>query len=760
MSLPSALLLILRIARAAGYGVRWIDQFSVIIVNYLKGWFMIDAFSLVPSSFDIIPLVLSSEDGALPAASKWRLCGDVRCLVLSADNSPSFLSRLKAFRIVRVFRLIKLVRLLRASRVLRRWETRLSVSFAMQQLARCCFLYLIAAHWFGCGLVVAVNFYDNPMETWLGYFGYCVSEPSSVTATFENPSAYDHFAWAMGDRNDDAEYVPDEALCRFPRGLSARPDLAISRILDGSCTVRCAMPSTVYAGAVFLALQIICGASGAQFAHTVHNFQEQCVFAVVIIAGAMTWGYVIGTLVSVISNFNPDLTWYRGTLDQLNRFMSVSELPHEMRIRLREYFQQSRHIHRGEQRKQLMRLMSPSLQGEVCMMLNRKWLQSVDFLQGTERDFVVLISTSLHPSVFAPGEVVTFGYLYIVHKGVALWAGKVLTGGGVFGHDMILRKQSLCRFSARAMTYLEVYRISRSQLLELARPFPKASEAIRWEAIRLAFKRTISELAEQYRKREKLAQLLLQQKKDESETGIADDEFNSAYWRKDEKKDSAVDSDALTVDAQPSNPLATEDMPTLHTVTLNLASVQGEVTRCFEAIEALSATLNSSKDTRARGGVRTQPLDYVYAAGPVSPAETATPVEMALPSPWPFNFGAPAPADAGTRSPSRESNEMRSLSKASGASLGIGMPHPRASPHMQPPTNFGGAHVGGGPSRDAEITKLLKDVLSQQTMMTQNFKKELARQGAQNEALHAEMAAEIKYLRNWICTDALAKLQA
>ena len=52
-------------------------------------------------------------------------------------------------------------------------------------------------------------------------------------------------------------------------------------------------------------------------------------------------------------------------MDSLNTFMSIHGLPSEMRTRLREYFQQTRHMHRGQERKHLMRLMSPQLQGAL-----------------------------------------------------------------------------------------------------------------------------------------------------------------------------------------------------------------------------------------------------------------------------------------------------------------------------------------------------------------------------------------------------------
>ena len=56
---------------------------------------------------------------------------------------------------------------------------------------------------------------------------------------------------------------------------------------------------------------------------------------------------------------------------------------------------------------------------------------------------------------------------------------------------MILARQHLCHFTARAMSYLEVYRLSRATLLDLARPFPVALRRIRWEALRLAMLRVM-----------------------------------------------------------------------------------------------------------------------------------------------------------------------------------------------------------------------------------------------------------------------------
>ena len=72
-----------------------------------------------------------------------------------------------------------------------------------------------------------------------------------------------------------------------------------------------------------------------------------------------------------------------------------------------------------------------------------------------------------------------------MHAHLQSGAGRLLTSGKCWGHDMILARQHLCHYAARAISYIEVYRISRSELLQLARPFPIALRRIRWEVTRL-----------------------------------------------------------------------------------------------------------------------------------------------------------------------------------------------------------------------------------------------------------------------------------
>ena len=170
--------------------------------------------------------------------------------------------------------------------------------------------------------------------------------------------------------------------------------------------------------------------------------------------------------------------------------MAEQGLDQQMRVTLREYFHQTKHLQVARANRELINAMSPMLQGQVVWKINERWLRHVWFLRQAEDKFMVELSLKLNAAVFAPAELCPPGYMYISHRGIALYGGKVLTSGKVWGEDMILNSTQLrSKYAARCMTYVEVYMISREELLNLAKTFPPTLKIIRRSAFRLGFRR-------------------------------------------------------------------------------------------------------------------------------------------------------------------------------------------------------------------------------------------------------------------------------
>ena len=137
----------------------WVTERKRIARHYLFGWFPLDILSILPSVFDYIPLLSSSDGGT--------------------GDAVSVTEKLTGFRAIRALRLVKLVRLVRASRLLTRWKARVGISYGMMTLVKIVAQMIIAAHWYACVLALQATLHDDPYGTWLGHFSHCYDTPLS-----------------------------------------------------------------------------------------------------------------------------------------------------------------------------------------------------------------------------------------------------------------------------------------------------------------------------------------------------------------------------------------------------------------------------------------------------------------------------------------------------------------------------------------------------------------------------------------------------
>eukprot|EP00966_Prymnesium_polylepis_P141502 3267825-Prymnesium_polylepis.1 len=214
-----------------------------------------------------------------------------------------------------------------------------------------------------------------------------------------------------------------------------------------------------------------------------------------MIGAGVIWGLVIATFAGVFATMDPAHTQFANTMDDLNRFMGHYGFEKEVRQKLREYFYQSKHLQLTQTNNQLLSLMSPKLRGEAAIRING-WLKTVWFLKSAEPEFLVNLALAVEPLVFAPGELIPPGFMYVVRRGKALYDGKVLRTGFLWGEDMIMQSAHLRRsYHSSALSYLEVFSLAREKLLEVASGFPLTSKHLRKCAIKLALRLEVVFLA-------------------------------------------------------------------------------------------------------------------------------------------------------------------------------------------------------------------------------------------------------------------------
>jgi hypothetical protein len=107
---------------------RWVQDHRKIALHYLRSpWCALDLLTILVSMFDYIALANAADAKA---------------------SGTSNLGAFKALRVLRALRLIKLLRLLRGSRILKRWEVRVAINYAMLEMVTLLGKIIFASHLF------------------------------------------------------------------------------------------------------------------------------------------------------------------------------------------------------------------------------------------------------------------------------------------------------------------------------------------------------------------------------------------------------------------------------------------------------------------------------------------------------------------------------------------------------------------------------------------------------------------------------------
>merc|ERR1719399_2779518 len=114
------------------------------------------------------------------------------------------------------------------------------------------------------------------------------------------------------------------------------------------------------------------------------NIVERVVCIIIIVTAGVSWSYVLGEVCGIIGSMGKYEQDFRNLMDNLNYMMVDRGLPLTMCRRIRGFFLSTKGAQRHSQQRELLQLMSPTLQGEVAMEINSRWLKKVRFLS----DFV------------------------------------------------------------------------------------------------------------------------------------------------------------------------------------------------------------------------------------------------------------------------------------------------------------------------------------------------------------------------------------
>ena len=422
----------------------WVDDHRIIARRYISGgWFFFDVFTLGPSVLDILPHIMGPD--------------------MAQDG---FLGDASILRTLRVLRFVKIFRVARVGRLLQRWAARVTLKHSTLTVIKCLVYLLVAAHWYACIFALQASLHSTAQDTWLGKgsYEYC-----------EQP-----------DLKDQEAYAAAEATLPPYCGESG---------LDYG---------TWYVASFSWSTMVITGTGGTDFYPSSKSVAETILVTLLVLIGAILWTQILALFCDVATNSDPGAVRFRQTVDEMNSYLEMHRLPQGLRLRVREYLHAQRDCQSRLETSKAVSALSPSLQVEVIMEVQKHFFERVPFLRNAEAPCVVQVCLEMSSGVFAPGELALLQHMYVIERGVVLHRGRVLTFGKVWGHEDVILDDDLIRYArterARAMSFMEYRGLARDALQRIVRQFPQTRKSLRRRAIYVALRRQMVEMLQHVRR--------------------------------------------------------------------------------------------------------------------------------------------------------------------------------------------------------------------------------------------------------------------
>lgn len=227
---------------------------------------------------------------------------------------------------------------------------------------------------------------------------------------------------------------------------------------------------------------------------------ERVVATFGMLIGASIFAYIVGAVTGTVATMGARKTEFYELMDAVNAYMEEVQLPHQPRMRIREYFRHRFNTGTLHSNSQLLEMMSPALREGVATHTHAGWIRDIPYFTNCNDDFVVKVALSLEHRTFAPHELVITLYedteiMYIVKAGVCACKGMIYTSGKVFGEDMITSiikpNENKRHYTARSLTFSDVYALNKHALTELLDKYEETYAEVRRLAIKTVFRECI-----------------------------------------------------------------------------------------------------------------------------------------------------------------------------------------------------------------------------------------------------------------------------
>ncbi|KAM4034053.1 voltage-gated inwardly rectifying potassium channel KCNH6 isoform 2-T2 [Anomaloglossus baeobatrachus] len=250
------------------------------------------------------------------------------------------------------------------------------------------------------------------------------------------------------------------------------------------------------------------------FGNVSPNTNSEKIFSIcVMLIGALMYASIFGNVSAIIQRLYSGTARYHTQMLRVKEFIRFHQIPNPLRQRLEEYFQHAwsytngidmnaANIHpaAGSQAKiicQVLKGFPECLQADICLHLNRTLLQNCKAFRGATKGCLRALAMKFKTTHAPPGDtLVHYGdvltTLYFISRGsIEILRDDIVVAilgkNDIFGEPISLyARPGKSNADVRALTYCDLHKIQREDLLEVLDMYPTFSDCF-WSNLEITF---------------------------------------------------------------------------------------------------------------------------------------------------------------------------------------------------------------------------------------------------------------------------------
>ncbi|XP_077108782.1 voltage-gated inwardly rectifying potassium channel KCNH6 [Ranitomeya variabilis] len=234
------------------------------------------------------------------------------------------------------------------------------------------------------------------------------------------------------------------------------------------------------------------------FGNVSPNTNSEKIFSIcVMLIGALMYASIFGNVSAIIQRLYSGTARYHTQMLRVKEFIRFHQIPNPLRQRLEEYFQHAWSYTNGIDMNAVLKGFPECLQADICLHLNRTLLQNCKAFRGATKGCLRALAMKFKTTHAPPGDtLVHYGdvltTLYFISRGsIEILRDDIVVAilgkNDIFGEPISLyARPGKSNADVRALTYCDLHKIQREDLLEVLDMYPTFSDCF-WSNLEITF---------------------------------------------------------------------------------------------------------------------------------------------------------------------------------------------------------------------------------------------------------------------------------